>query len=104
MSSSGRTSQEHAQHEGAMGFLPSEEWSQTWPASGTAWCGILSERPTSEPRTAASGSSSWPSGPVLPTPSASSSTGPGKHGTGGLNLQTRIHLLMTPDSATTERA
>ena len=98
MSSSGRTSQEHAHREGAAGFLPSEEWSRTWPASGTAWCGTLSERPTSEPRTVVSGSSSWPSGPLLPTLSASSSTGPGKHGTGGLNLQTRIHLLMTPDS------
>ena len=58
MSSSGRTSQEHAQHEGVAGLLPSEEWSRTWPASGMAWCGTLSERPTSEPRTAASGSSS----------------------------------------------
>ena len=104
MSSFGRTSHEHAQAEVAMECLPSEEWSLTWPASGTAWCGTLSERPTSEPRTAASGASSWPFGPLLPTLSASSSTGPGKHGTGGLNLQTRIHLLLTPDSATTENA
>ena len=104
MSSSGRTSQEPARAAGAADCPPSEEWSQTWPASGTAWCGTLSGLPTSGPRTAGSESSSWPSGLLLPTLSASSSTGPGKHGSGGLNLQTRIHLLMTPDSATTERA
>ena len=104
MSSSGRTSREPERAAGVADCLPSEEWSRTWPASGTAWCGTLSERPTSEPRIAASGSSSWPSGPLLPTLSASSSTGPGKHGTGGLNIQTRIHQLLTPDSATTENA
>lgn len=35
---------------------------------------------------------------LLPTPRASMSTGPGSHGDGGLDLQTAIALLPTPDA------
>nr|DAK45822.1 MAG TPA: hypothetical protein [Caudoviricetes sp.]DAR93637.1 MAG TPA: hypothetical protein [Caudoviricetes sp.] len=55
--------------------------------------GSLYGLPTSEPRTAGSGSSSSRGVPTLPTPSASCATGPGEHGDGGMNLQTAIERL-----------
>ena len=111
MSSSGRTSAVPAQRPPIAVWNPvrdvwetgqtdlfsglSDVWSETWPASGMTRRGSLYGLPTSEPRTAGSGSSSSRGVPTLPTPSASCATGPGEHGDGGMNLQTVAASLLT---------
>lgn len=71
-----------------------ETFSGPFPASGSMLGGSLFERPTSVPRTGASGGSSSPG--LLPTPTASESTGPQPNTgrTGGRSL--RETLLPTP--------
>lgn len=81
----------------------SDVWSETWPASGMTRRGHLCELPTSEPRTAGSGSSSSRGAPTLPTPSASCATGPGEHGDGGMNLQTAVARLVIRSGWSTRR-
>lgn len=61
--------------------------SQTFPISGSMRNGQVFEQPMSEPRTADSGSS------YLPTPATSDTNGPGRHGTGGLDLRTAVDAL-----------
>lgn len=83
----------------------SDVWSGTWPASGMTRRGRLYGLPTSEPRTAGSGSSSSRGVPMLPTPSASCATGPGEHGDGGMNLQTvAARLAARPGWSTRRRS
>src|SRR5690606_16425409 len=65
----------------------------TWPRSGMTRRGRLYELPTSGPATAETGSGY---SPLLPTPLANCSTGPGQQGrTGGMNLQTAVAELPT---------
>ena len=64
-------------------------WSETWPTSGICVRGAVYELPTSEPRTAGSGSS-W----LLPAPTASlgsigGSQPPEKRRAGGHSVQLR---------------
>lgn len=85
MSSSERTLPEPALPDPGVS-LPSDGWSRTWPRSGTASSGTLSEHPTAGPLIAGSVSSFWPSGLLLPTLSASSATGPGLPRTAQIRL------------------
>jgi hypothetical protein len=75
----------------------SDEYSETWPKSGTWDLGHAYERPTLAPPTDATASSSLP---TLPTPSAADGMGgPGHQGRdGGLNLRTAAALLPSPSA------
>ena len=92
-------------------------WSETWPTSGMWADGLVYASPTWADATGGSASSlshglptptvadserSSPTygrgnptllGALLPTPTVSESTGPGTHGTGGLDLRTAVALL-----------
>lgn len=69
-------------------------WSETWPASGIARCGVLYELPTREPRT------SEPDSSLLATPTANLGTcggpqDPEKRREGGhsVRLQDQVSAL-----------
>lgn len=101
----------------------SEEFSATWPYSGSMRNGVVSRLPLSEPPIGADEFSSsllptpaardWKSsasnimdrnsrplnevvGKLLPTPRTSDRFGPGVHGDGGMDLRTVVTLLPTP--------
>ena len=71
-----------------------ETFSARFPPSGSMRNGALTERPRLEHRTSGTGGSV--SRGLLPTPRTSDTNGPGRHGSGGLDLRTAVSLLPTP--------